>query len=40
MNLYKKSTAKPHYFLVIDTTYASDNLLSFRKNIKTNRDNC
>ena len=39
MNLYNKSTAKPYSFLVIDTTLASDNLLSFRKNIKTNRDN-
>ena len=25
MNLYKKCTAKPYYFLVIDATLASDN---------------
>ena len=33
MNLYKKCTAKPYYFLVIDTTVASDNYSSFRKNL-------
>ena len=34
MNLYKKCTAKPYYFLVIDTTtLASDNPLRFRKNL-------
>ena len=33
MNLYKKCTAKPYSFLVIDTTLTSDNLLHFRKNI-------
>ena len=33
MNLYKKYTAKPYSFLVIDTTLASDNLLCFRKNL-------
>ena len=32
MNLYKKCTAKPYSFLVIDTTLASDNSLRFRKN--------
>ena len=32
MNIYKKHTEKPYSFLVIDTTLASDNLLSFRKN--------
>ena len=31
MNLYKKCTAKPYYFLVIDATLASDN--RFRKNL-------
>ena len=31
INLYKKFTAKPYSFLVIDT--ASDNPLSFRKNL-------
>ena len=25
MNLYKKCTAKPYYFLVIHATFASDN---------------
>ena len=33
MNLYKKSTAEPYSFLVIDTTLPSDNSLRFRKNI-------
>ena len=33
MNLYKKFTAKPHSFSVIDTTLASDNLLRFRNNL-------
>ena len=33
MNLYKKCTAKPYSFLVIDTTLASDNPLPFRKNL-------
>ena len=31
MNLYKKCTAKPHSFLVIVTTLASDNSSRFRK---------
>ena len=30
INLYKKCIAKPHYFLVIDSTLASDNPLRFR----------
>ena len=33
MNLYKKCTAKPYYFLVIDATVASDNPLYFGKNL-------
>ena len=33
MNLYKKCTAKPYYFLLIDTTLASDNSSLFRKNL-------
>ena len=33
INLYKKYTAKPYSFLVIDTTLASDNRLRFRKNL-------
>ena len=33
MNLYKKCTAKPYSFLVIDSNHASDNLLRFRKNL-------
>ena len=32
-NLYKKCTAKPYSFLVIDTTLAADNPLRFRKNL-------
>ena len=31
MNLYKNCIAKPHSFLVIDATLASDNRLRFRK---------
>ena len=31
MNLYKKCTAKPYLFLVIDTTLASDNSSRFTK---------
>ena len=30
---YKKCTAKPYYFLVIDTIVASDNPLTLRKNL-------
>ena len=33
MILYKKCTAKPYSFTIIDTTLASDNPLSFRKNL-------
>ena len=33
INLYKKSTAKPHSFLVINTTLTSDNHSRFRKNL-------
>ena len=33
MNLYKKSTAKPYSFFVIDTTLAWDNPSRFRKNL-------
>ena len=32
MKFYKKRTAKPYSFLVIDATLASDNPLCFRKN--------
>ena len=32
MNLYKKHTAKPCSFLVINATLASDNPLGFRRN--------
>ena len=32
MILYKKCTAKPYYFLVTDTTRASDNPLRIREN--------
>ena len=32
-NLYKKCTARPYSFLVIDTNLASDNPLRFRKNL-------
>ena len=33
MNLYKKCSAKPYTFLVIDPILASDNPLCFRKNL-------
>ena len=33
MKIYKKCTAGPYSFLVIDTTLPSDDALSFRKNI-------
>ena len=33
MNHYKNCTAKPYYFLVIDTALASDNSSRFRKNL-------
>ena len=33
MNLYKKCTAKPYSFLVIDATLASDNPSCFKKNL-------
>ena len=44
INFYKKCTAKPFWFLLIDTTLTSDNSSCFRKkhfkkNIKTNHDN-
>ena len=32
-NLYKTSTAKPYSFLVVDTTFPSDNSSRFRKNL-------
>ena len=33
MNLYKKCTAKPYSFLVIDTTLISNNSSRLRKNL-------
>ena len=33
LNLYKKCTKKPYYFLVNDTTLTSDNHLRFRRNL-------
>ena len=33
INLYKKCTAKPYSFLVIDATLALGNPLRFRKNL-------
>ena len=33
MNIYKKIITKPYWFLVIDTTLASDNLLCFRNDL-------
>ena len=39
MNLCKKYTAKPYFFLFTDTTIASDNSSCFRNNIETNLGN-
>ena len=33
INLYKKCTAKPYSFLIIDAMLVSDNLLRFRKTV-------
>ena len=33
MNLYKKHSAKPYFFLVINTTLVSDNNSRFKKNL-------
>ena len=33
MNFYKKCTARPYSFLIIDTTLAPDNPLCFRTNL-------
>ena len=33
LHIYKKCNAKPYFFLVIGATLASDNPLSFRKNL-------
>ena len=34
MNLYKKCTAKPYSFLVIDAAFTSDKSLRFMQNLK------
>ena len=39
MNLCKKYTAKPWFFLFTVTTIVSDNSSCFRKNIETNLGN-
>ena len=36
IKVYKKYTAEPYSFLVIDTTLPSDNLLRLRKNLEIN----
>ena len=36
IKIYKKYTAEPYSFLVIDTTLPSDNLSRLRKNIEIN----
>ena len=33
IKIYKKCTAKPYSFLVVDTTLPSDNHVRFRKNL-------
>ena len=39
MNLYKKCTAKPYSFLVIDATLASDNPLGWHLKTKLEKKN-
>ena len=39
MNLYKRYTAKPFSFYVIDAPLASDNLSGFRKNLLHDYEN-
>ena len=39
MNFFKKCTAKPYLFLVIDCILESHNPLRLRKNTKTNHGN-
>ena len=43
MNLYRKCTAKPYSFLIIDNIYTTLHQIiekeSFKNNIKTNHDN-
>ena len=38
-DIYKKCTAKPYSFLVIDTTLTSDNILCFRMITEINPEN-
>ena len=33
MKIYRECTKEPYYFLTIDTTLSSSNLLRFRKNL-------
>ena len=33
MNIYKKCTNRPYYFLTIDSTLSANNPLRFRKNL-------
>ena len=33
MNIYKRCTSKLYSFLVIDTNFASENFICFRKNL-------
>ena len=38
IEIYKKCTDKPYSFSVIDTTFPSNNLLRFRKNLNITND--
>ena len=38
IEIYRKCTDKPYFFLVIDTTLSSNNLLRFRKNLNITND--
>ena len=33
MNIYRKFTSEPYYFMTIDTTLPAENTMRFRKNI-------
>ena len=33
MNFYKKCATKPYYFIIADTTFASESFSDFRENL-------
>ena len=40
IEIYRKCTDKPYSFLVIDTTFPSNNPLRFRKDLNITNDDC